>query len=271
MTASRCGCRDDFDHDRALELFTDQPDAFLAGPAVAITPDPGRRPVTRGEFVAAHFRADSRPSGHGFTEQNRLDGTAYYAYDTPSARLIALDTSCTAGGADGCLDRDQARWLEARLAEAHSSYRGRDGQTVRTGSEDRLVILFSHHGIDTLTNPRAPHPHPGGEPPLQAADVLALLHRFGNVVLWLNGHTHTNAVRARRDPDQPGRGFWEVTTCAIVDWPCQARLVEITESGGRLSISCTMVDHDTPVACRRSCARPPTWPRCTANSPPTCR
>jgi len=239
---------EDFDHDRALELFTDQPEAFLAGPAATITPDPGRRPVTRAEFVAAHFRPGSRPSGHGFTEQNRLDGTAYYAYDTPAARLIALDTSCAAGGADGCLDRDQARWLEVRLAEAHSSYRGRDGQAVRTGNEDRLVILFSHHGIDTLTNPPAPHPHRDGEPPLQAADVLALLHRFGNVVLWLNGHTHTNAVRARRDPDQPGRGFWEVTTCAIVDWPCQTRLVEITESGGCLSISCTMVDHDTPVA-----------------------
>jgi metallophosphoesterase (TIGR03767 family) len=242
----------DFDHNRALELFTDQPEAFLAGPAATITPDPDRRPVARGEFVAAHFRPGSRPSGHGFTEQNRRDGTAYYAHDTPAARLIALDTSCAAGGADGCVDHDQARWLEARLAEAHSSYRGRDGQTVRTGHEDRLVILFSHHGIDTLTNARVPHPHPGGEPSLQAANVLALLHRFGNVVLWLNGHTHTNAVRARRDPDQPGRGFWEVTTCAIVDWPCQARLVEITDSGGWLSISCTMVDHDTPVAPPRS-------------------
>ena len=77
--------------------------------------------------------------------------------------------------------------------------------------------------------------------------MLALLHRFRNVVLWLNGHTHTNAVRARHDSSDSARGFWEVTTCSVVDWPCQARLVEIVDSGGYLSIVCTMADHDTPL------------------------
>ena len=42
----------------------------------------------------------------------------------------------------------------------------------------------------------------------------------------------------------PARGFWEVTTCAIMDWPCQTRLVELVDTGGHLSIVCTMVDHD---------------------------
>ena len=76
------------------------------------------------------------------------------------------------------------------------------------------------------------------------------------MVLWLNGHTHTNAIRPRPDPDQPGRGFWEVTTCAVVDWPCQTRLVELAERGGQLSITCTMVDHDTPLAPRVPTAEP---------------
>ena len=239
----------DFDHDRALELFTERPEAFTAGPDVAIVADPGRRPITRRNFVEAHFRPGSRPFGHGFSDQNRLDGTAHYVYDTPAARLIALDTACLAGGAAGCIDHDQERWLEARLAEVHSSYRGRDGSEVRTGHDDRLVVVFSHHGIDTLTNTRG-HAGHGGDPPLGAGEILALLHRFRNVVLWLNGHTHTNAIMARRDPADPARGFWEVTTCAIVDWPCQARLVEIIDAGGCLSIVCTMVDHDTPVAPR---------------------
>jgi metallophosphoesterase (TIGR03767 family) len=238
-----------FDHDHALELFTERPEAFTAGPDVAIIADPGRRAITRRDFVEAHFRPGSRPFGHGFSDQNRLDGTAYYVYDTPAARLIALDTACLAGGAAGCIDHDQARWLEARLAEVHSSYRGRDGCEVRTGHDDRLVVVFSHHGIDTLTNTRG-HAGHGGDPPLGAGEILALLHRFRNVVLWLNGHTHTNAIMARRDPADPARGFWEVTTCAIVDWPCQARLVEIIDAGGCLSIVCTMVDHDTPVAPR---------------------
>jgi metallophosphoesterase (TIGR03767 family) len=146
------GLLDGFDHDQALELFTLHPEAFMAGPSQVITTDPGRRPITRREFVAAHFRPGTRPYGHGFCERNRRDGTAYYVYDTPQVRLIALDTTCLAGGAAGCLDRDQAAWLEDRLAEVHADYDAADGSQVRTGNENRLVVLFSHHGIDTLTN-----------------------------------------------------------------------------------------------------------------------
>jgi metallophosphoesterase (TIGR03767 family) len=242
------GLPDGFDSDQALELFTVRPEAFMAGLSRPVPADRGRRPITRREFVAAHFRPGARPLGHGFKDENLRNGTAYYVHDTPAARFIALDTNCLAGGADGCLDRQQARWLEDRLAEVHSGYRGAAGEEIRTGQDDRLVILFSHHGVDTLTNTRGWHPGPDGEPLTGAAELVALLHRFPNVVLWLNGHTHTNAVRPRPDPDQPGRGFWEVTTCAVVDWPCQTRLVELADSGGRLSITCTMVDHDTPLA-----------------------
>jgi metallophosphoesterase (TIGR03767 family) len=238
----------DFDHDLALELFTEHPEAFMAGPYRQVTPDPFRRPISRRDFVDAHLRAGSRPFGHGFGERNRLDGTAYYVYDTPAARFITLDTNCLAGGAAGCLDRQQARWLSTRLSEVHSAYRGPDGNEVRTGHEDRLVILLSHHGTDTLNNTRGAHPGPSGEPSLGAADVLALLHRFPNIILWLNGHTHTNTVRPRRDPADPARGFWEVTTCAVVDWPCQTRVVELLDHGEYLSIVTTMVDHNAPVA-----------------------
>jgi metallophosphoesterase (TIGR03767 family) len=237
---------DDFDDDRALELFTQHPEVFMAGLAMRVSADPARRPVSRQEFVASHFGMAARPAGHGFTERNRLDGTAYYAYDTPAARLIALDTNCLAGGAAGCLDHDQARWLEDRLAEVHSSYRGQDGGEVRTQHEDRLVVVFSHHGVASLEHPLVGHAGPDGQPLLGAVEILALLHRFPNVVLWLNGHTHLNAIEVRRCPGDPQRGFWEVTTSSIVDWPCQARLVELVESAGQLSIFCTMVDHDSP-------------------------
>ena len=87
-----------------------------------------------------------------------------------------------------------------------------------------------------------------GEAVLGGAELLALLHRFPNVILWLNGHTHTNTVRPRRHPTDPSHGFWEVTTCAVVDWPCQTRVVEILDHGEYLSIVTTMVDHDTPLA-----------------------
>ena len=239
---------DHFDANKALQQFTERPEAFMSGPSRLITADPARRPVTRQEFVEAHFRSGARPAGHGFTERNRLDGTAYYVHDTPAVRLIALDTNCLLGGAAGCLDRDQARWLEARLAEVHSVYSGPDGSQIRTGHDDRLVVIFSHHGIDTLTSTSVGHAGPDGQPLMGAAELLALLRRFPNLVLWLNGHTHINAVQARRVSGPAAGGFWEVTTCAIVDWPCQTRLVELVDSGGYLSVVCTMLDHDTPAA-----------------------
>ena len=74
--------------------------------------------------------------------------------------------------------------------------------------------------------------------------LLNLLLRFRNVVLWLNGHIHANRITPRSDP-AGGHGFWEVTTSSLVDWPCQARLVELFRTkGGELAIACTMLDHD---------------------------
>jgi hypothetical protein len=168
-------------------------------------------------------------------------------HDLPGVRLVALDTTCPAGAADGSIDADQLTWLERELIAVHSTYRRADGSVAATPNEDRLVVLFSHHGLDTLTNPRGAA---NGR-----RDVEALLHRFPNVVLWLTGHTHTNAVTPRPspDPDRPGGGFWEVTTCAVMDWPGQARLVELLDTGdGMLRVACTMVDHDSPVVPHRN-------------------
>jgi metallophosphoesterase (TIGR03767 family) len=235
--------------DRTVEIFTDAVDTFMSGEPVAVSADPDRRPLTRRAFVDAHFRgragsgAGSNPPGHGFTETNRRRGTAYYVHDVGPVRFIALDTACVDGGADGSVDQDQAAWLTGALAQVHSRYRAADGSRVRTSNPDRLVVLLSHHGPDMLTNRRG-----DGADRVGAAELLALLHRFGNVVLWINGHTHANAVRPRPDPLDPHRGFWEVTTCSLVDWPCQARLVELVDDGdGTLAIVSTMLDHDGPV------------------------
>jgi len=259
----------DLDRDRAVETFVVGSHAFLGGTALRITPDPARRALTRREFVAAHLEAPVGPGPHGrgFTPENVLLDTAYYVHDLPGVRLIGLDTTRATGAADGALDADQLWWLQARLAEVHSRYRAPDGSTVTTSAEDRLVVVFSHHGTETLTNVRRPGAGGRGaggqgaggrgaggrgagvDPDLVAGpEVRQLLHRFGNVVLWLNGHTHTNTVRPRPDPLDPDHGFWEVTTCAVVDWPGQTRVVELLDLGdGALAIACTMLDHDSPL------------------------
>jgi hypothetical protein len=142
-------------------------------------------------------------------------------------RFVVLDTVCTAGGADGCIDEDQVRWLERRLQEV----------------SDRPVVITSHHTLDTLGNKR----RAGGSRYIDVDELLEVVHEAGNVVLWLNGHIHANVIRPRPDPRENGGGFWEVTTCSLVDWPCQARVVELFEAGeDLLAIACTMVDHDGP-------------------------
>jgi 3',5'-cyclic AMP phosphodiesterase CpdA len=205
------GLPDGLDRDTVVEMFVRRPEAFMAGPDLPVTPDAYRRRFTRGEFDAAIRRA----------------GTAYYVHDTPAVRFVVLDTVCTAGGADGCIDEDQVGWLQRRLQEAR----------------DKPVVITSHHTLDTLGNKR----RAGGSRYIDAGEVIDLVHAAGNVVLWLNGHIHANAIRPRPDPRGNGRGFWEVTTSSLVDWPCQARVVELFDAGdGLLAIGCTMVDHDGP-------------------------
>lgn len=205
---------DGFEFDAVHETYVKRPEAFMAGPLLPVTPDPSRRPFALGEFVQANL-------GHGFGRQNLREGTAYYVHDTPAVRYLVLATACPAGAADGRIDTAQFGWIESRLAEV----------------SDRLVVILSHHGLDSLTNTREPGV-------VERTAFLDLLLRHPTVVLWLNGHIHANRVTARPDPRGVG-GLWEVTTSSLVDWPCQGRLVEILDGGDDLlGISCTMLDHD---------------------------
>ena len=223
-----------------------------AAPARPVTPDPRRHIITRQEYVAEHFRTHGTPKGHGFTLQNLADGTAYYVNDrVPGIRMITLDTTNPGGVSDGSIGSVQLAWLEARLVEAHSRYFDGSGAEVATGNRDRIVILFSHHGLRSLNNPnQLPDPlNPAANdlPRHTAAEVEALIHRFPNVILWVYGHSHDNRIQPRRDPSGRTGGFWDVGTSAICDWPCQTRLIELVENGdGTLSIFCTIVDHFSP-------------------------
>ncbi|MEP6751226.1 MAG: TIGR03767 family metallophosphoesterase [Candidatus Dormiibacterota bacterium] len=242
---------DGIDFENIVEQFVQRPEVFMSGPYVDVTPDRERRRFVLGDFINAHLQSRNQPAGHGFTLENLQEGSAYYVHDTPKVRFITLDTACPGGGAEGCITAGQLHWLERRLEEVHSSFRSRDGTSVTSGNEDRLVVILSHHPYATLTNPRS-HPSSGRsgreDPAAVHADpnrLLETLLRFGNVVLWLNGHIHANHIQAHQDEGHDGGGFWEVTTSSIVDWPCQGRVVELIEAGeGLLAIACTMVDHE---------------------------
>ncbi|MFP5219674.1 MAG: TIGR03767 family metallophosphoesterase [Actinomycetes bacterium] len=211
--------------------------ALTTVPARPVTADPARAIISRRESIDEHFRTAGTPVGHGFTPQNVADATAYYVFDpSPLVRGIVLDTVNPNGESSGSLDPTQLAWLRTQLEAASGPGR------------DRLVVVFSHHSIDSMSNSIPVGSDDPGEwgPRVLGDDVEALLLEFPNVVLWVNGHTHRNQVFARTRPS--GGGFWEVNTAAHIDFPCQARLMEILDNrDGTLSIFSTVVDADVPL------------------------
>ena len=206
--------------------------ALLAAPARTVTADPNRRPLTKREIMAEMFKTTGTPVGHGFARDNVSSGKGYYAFDSGAhLRCVVLDTVNPGGYAEGSIDRAQLEWLEAELT-ANAATR-------------RLAVIFSHHPAASMVNPVLA-PGETSQRVLGPA-VVALLHRFPNVILWVNGHTHRNDVVPHVAPGGSG-GFWEVNTAAHVDFPNQARIVEIVDNlDGTLSIFGTVVDAKAPL------------------------
>jgi metallophosphoesterase (TIGR03767 family) len=222
--------------------------AFLTGQPLPagliirpVTADPNRRLLSRRQTIDEHFHTTGTPSGHGFTTANQDSNTAYYCFDPAEPiQAIVLDTVNPGGLSDGSLDRQQFDWLSGKLAAAGN----------------RLVVLFSHHTIGTMTNPSLA---PGETAPRVLGDeVRALLLAHPQVVLWVNGHTHVNQVTAHaRPPGQPPGGFWELNTASHIDWPQQSRLVEMADNrDGTLSIFGTILDFCAPPADPRELGTP---------------
>jgi metallophosphoesterase (TIGR03767 family) len=204
--------------------------ALLAGllltPYVrVVSPDADRRLLSRKQVVEEHFASPTAPYGHGFTQENRTEGTAYYTFDNGDVRFIVLDTVNPNGYAEGSLDTAQFEWLKTTLAT----------------STDKIVVLASHHNLATMENGLVL----AGldlQGRVLAADIKALLLASPQVVAWVNGHSHRNQIWAHKRPD--GGGFWEINTAAHIDWPQQSRILEIADNrDGTLSIFATIVDH----------------------------
>ncbi len=193
-----------------------------------VTADPERRYVRRQEWVARHLESEGLPHGHGYRPSNLEVATAYYAADVGPVRWLVLDTVNPGGEADGSVGDVQLQWLDAELAAAQS--------------QGRLAMIFSHHGLRSLENP-VDSPDPldatGGDLPRHRADdVLDVVARYSCVIAWVNGHSHANVI-------VPRTSFWDIGTAAHIDWPPQARLIEVTDNrDGTLSIFTTLFDHD---------------------------
>jgi hypothetical protein len=246
-----------FTEDDVLRLRDEEPEKTFLVP-----PDPNRRLVSKQQYKDV-FKAGTQTDGHGFDfvdaaqEAASAGNAGYYSFSPePGIRMIALDTISEAGnlltGSNGNIDHPQFVWLEGQL------------QAARLAKE--LVVLYSHHAPDSFQSPPGTadevpgacgavdeHAHnlgcdidPRSSTPLHLKDdMIALLHRYPNVIAWAAGHSHTNRVQAY--PRGDGRGFWVLRVAAEADWPQQARLLEIFDNhDGTLSIFGTLVDHASP-------------------------
>jgi hypothetical protein len=202
-----------------------------------VTADPNRRELTTVEIVQEHFTTTGVPVGHGYTETNVSNGTAYYTFDKGLVRFVVMDTVNANGGDEGALNQTQFAWLKKTLA----------------ASKGKLVVVSSHHPSWSMHNPVVGDLDPG--PRVHEAQILAELLKHDNLIAWVNGHTHTNNVKPHVRTKGKGKNkkvvsaFWEINTASHVDWPQQGRLIEITNNrDDTVSIFTTMLDHAAPAS-----------------------
>lgn len=251
-------------------------EALLAGSQVrTIPPSPQRRLYFQDDFYQAHQSPGKHgPVGHGLTPANRESKVMDFAFDlTPpgsSAPVLGvmMDTVNPCGArpwtlqdfardseevlrglslsSDGSIGAQQWTRLEERLQAAHSRYYDENGNLVRTGNTDQLVILFSHHNSWTMNNLYTDSSVAGADAPRIDGDTLLqrILSRYPNVIAWVNGHTHANTVVPHQGPHG---GVWEVNTASHLDFPQQSRTLELVDNGdGTLSLFGVLFDHAAP-------------------------
>jgi 3',5'-cyclic AMP phosphodiesterase CpdA len=142
--------------------------------------------------------------------------------------LIGLDTVNRYGGWQGCIHREQFEWL-AELLES---------------SKDKYVVLSSHHPLENLFNGYVPDEI---APPALEKEVLALLEKYPNVILWFSGHVHDHKIQQRMKSDG-APAFWEIRTGSHIDWPQQSRIIEIMKAeNDQIVIGTSMIDHAGPL------------------------
>ncbi len=224
--------------------------AFTIPPRV-VTPDPARAPFTPRQFIAAHLdpaNTGPGPVGHGFAPDAGETGIGYYSFEiAPGVVGISMDSTNRAGFVDGSLGAAQFRWIEDTLTAGSSRYFDTAGNPVTQARSDTWFVLFSHHTSGSMDNV-VPDPAAPAEPRIRGSRLVDLLHRFPNVLAWVNGHTHENRITPWPG-STPEQSFWEINTASHIDFPQHGRIIEVVDNvDGTVSLLTTLFEADSPYA-----------------------
>lgn len=217
-------------------------------PPKVLAADPNRRSLKRNEWINEFFETSSNPKGHGFSQANVKSGFACYTFEPNSKmpiKVIVLDDTQSNddpndpealgygkgsyGYGHGSLDKERYDWLISELDKGQA--------------EGKLMIIAAHEPIGVEKNPSMMAWIPSLE-----TKLLAKLHTYPNLILWVAGHRHVNVVTpmASPDADHPELGFWEIETSSLRDFPQQFRTFEIIRNSDN-TISIITIDVDPAV------------------------
>jgi 3',5'-cyclic AMP phosphodiesterase CpdA len=115
----------------------------------------------------------------------------------PGIRFYVLDTVGPEGSAAGYLDPAQLQWLQKEL-RAYPLH---------------IAIVVAHHPVEAIRE--------GDQ------EFLDVLLSNDQVVALVCGHAHVNRIVAFPHPDGSGKGFWQIQTASLIDYPQQARIIEL--------------------------------------------
>lgn len=234
-------------------------------------PSDGTRAFMGKDFLHdQYFDTTGKPRGHGLNlapdypylaEGQSAFPAGYYAFPISDEIVgVSMDTIAYDLTDSGQIDNEQFRWLEKTLKKYSRSYYNGAGKRKRNASgKDRLIVLFSHHHSTAMRYPSLPEEAPDEMMPIHCFEaddsegcelgegLRDLLHRYPNVIAWVNGHGHRNRVTPFSFKGDQTRGFWEINTAAHIDWPQQSRLIEIGYVPGSNGGSDTVVIYGTLV------------------------
>jgi len=210
---------------------------FATTPKV-LAADPDRRSLSQAEWMSEFFTTSSSPQGHGFTQADAETGFACYTFE-PKAdvplRIIVLDDTQRDdepndhGYGHASLDKERYDWLVGELEKGQA--------------EGKLMIIAAHVpiGVEPAGSPMGW----GSSACVSEDELIAQLHTYPNLILWMAGHRHRNEVTALKSPDgdRAELGFWEIETSSLRDFPQQFRTFEIVRNNDdTVSIVTTDVD-----------------------------